>query len=69
MPGGERPNIRVGFSGGGGHMQKSRRRRTSLSRPPSHVSISRIRGEVFVRYVRCDSEFKRGSGEEVSRAV
>ncbi len=50
-------------------MQKSRSSLTRRSRPPSQVRISRIRGEVDVRYVRCVKEFSRGSGDVVSSAV
>ena len=57
-----------GFSGGGGHMQKSWRMRTRRSRPPSMVIISRIRGDVDVRYVKWVKELKSGSGEVVSNA-
>lgn len=32
----------------------------SLSNPPSTVRISRIRGEVEVRYARCWREVRRG---------
>ena len=49
-------------------MQKSWRIRTSRSSPPSMVMISRIRGDVEVRYVRCVKELKSGRGEFVSRA-
>lgn len=58
----------VGFSGGGGEKQKSCRILTRRSRPPSIVMISRIRGEVEVRYVRCVSELNRGRGAVVSKA-
>lgn len=67
--GGERPYKIDGFSGGGGHMQKSCRMRTRRSRPPSMVIISRIRGEVDVRYVRWVKELNNGSGEVVSNAA
>lgn len=67
--GGVRPYSSVGFSGGGGHMQKSCNIRTSLSRPPSMVIISRIRGDVEVRYVRCVSELNSGRGDVVSNAI
>lgn len=50
-------------------MQKSCRMRTRRSRPPSIVIISRMRGEVEVRYVRWVRELKSGSGEVVSSAV
>ncbi len=33
----DRPNIKAGFSGGGGAMQKSRSSLTRRSRPPSQV--------------------------------
>lgn len=49
-------------------MQKSCRMRTRRSRPPSIVIISRMRGEVEVRYVRWVRELKSGSGEVVSSA-
>ena len=42
--------------------------RTSLSSPPSIVMISRMRGDVEVRYVRCVKELNNGRGEFVSRA-
>ena len=63
--GGERPYSMAGFSGGGGHMQKSWRIRTRRSIPPSIVMISRILGEVDVRYTSCVSELKSGNGEVV----
>lgn len=50
-------------------MQNSRSSLTSRSRPPSTVRMSRILGEVEVRYVRWVSELKSGSGEVVSRAA
>jgi hypothetical protein len=50
--GGESPYKMAGFSGGGGHMQKSCKIRTSLSNPPSIVMISRIRGDVQVCEMR-----------------
>lgn len=50
-------------------MQNSRRSLTSRSSPPSTVRMSRILGEVEVRYVRWVSELKSGSGEVVSRAA
>jgi hypothetical protein len=58
----------AGFSGGGGHMQNSCRIRTSRSSPPSIVIISRIRGEVEVRYVRCVRELNSGRAAVVSSA-
>ncbi len=58
-----------GDCGGGGLEQKSRSRRTRRSSPPSIVRISRIRGDVDVKYVRCVSELKSGSGEVVSSAT
>lgn len=39
------------------------------SRPPSIVMISRIRGDVEVRYCRCCNELVSGSGAVVSSAV
>lgn len=66
--GGAKPYKMAGLSGGGGHMQKSWRIRTRRSRPPSIVIISLILGDVEVRYVKCVSELKSGSGDVVSKA-
>jgi hypothetical protein len=41
--------MKAGFSGGGGEIQKSRKRRTRRSKPPSCVKISRMRGDVEVK--------------------
>jgi len=47
--GGDRTKMKAGFSGSGGAMQKSCGSRTSRSKVPSQVRISRVRGEVDVR--------------------
>ena len=57
--------MKARFSGGGGDMQKSRRMRTRRSRPPS---VSHIRGEVEVSWVRWVKELRSGSGDVLSRA-
>lgn len=49
-------------------MQNSCSMRTRRSSPPSMVMISRIRGEVDVRYVRCVSELNSGRADVVSNA-
>lgn len=54
----------AGFSGGGGYEGCVLRR----SIPPSMVMISRILGEVDVRYTSCVNELKSDNGEVVSDA-
>ena len=56
-------SIVVGFSGGGGAKQNSRKRRTRRPRQPSCVKKSRMRGDVEVGELRWVGEVRSESGE------